>query len=814
MARYWHALANVICRWRVVFWAAVGIAAIVAAFGIPRLEFDTQQDTLVSSSSQLYKDNVQYQSKFGGGQLEVIFEGDPRTLLEGDNLARLEKVHDEIGKDNGFFSVTSPLTLLNAAATEIPQEVQQGVTQVQALQKKAESDARAQAVAQGKSAADADAAAQAAGSAAVQKYVAAHADEAKQFQEIGDLKITNPKFASFVIFGTDGKVRPDVQGLVPDASHALLVATITGNMSVNEQNDAASRLQGYINDAHFSGVTTTVAGEQLLLKDLSDSLRDSMPLLGAISVALMIVVVLTVFRARWRLLHLPIVALALVTAFGFMGWAGLPLTMASAAGLPILVALSVDFGIQFHNRYEEALERQRNAGAAMRHSLAAIGPALLTALVAACLGFAALRYSAVPMIRDFSLVLSLGIAVVFVVCLFVLNGILFHRDRKLTPATIPARKDSFIERGLGRVNHAIVGRALPILTLGVIVAVFGFAVDHRIRTETEPEQFIPADSQTLKDISKLSKLTSTSNSIDFLVNAPDVADPAVVKWMSGLGKSVSQSDSRITGVNSFATLLSSGGSEPDFSQQSIDDAIKGAPPAIVNGFITPDHKSADINVTIAHDVPLIDQSSIIDSITQSAHPPSGVTMEAAGLGVIGVAAEKQLTSHRLEMTFIALAAVLLLLLAVTRNIAYTLIVTLPIALVIGWTSAAMYVLQVPLNPLTAIAGPLVVALGTEFGILLMMRYKGERENGLTPQDAMATAYRLSGRAIAASAFTVVGAFLALAFHPFPLLSQFGIVAVLGVALSFAGAMLVMPPLLVWADETFSHSAEAVHDTPL
>jgi hypothetical protein len=38
--------------------------------------------------------------------------------------------------------------------------------------------------------------------------------------------------------------------------------------------------------------------------------------------------------------------------------------------------------------------------------------------------------------------------------------------------------------------------------------------------------------------------------------------------------------------------------------------------------------------------------------------------------------------------------------------------------------------------------------------------------------------------------------------------------VLGVALSFAGAMLVMPPLLVWSDETFSRVGEAVHHTPL
>jgi predicted RND superfamily exporter protein len=159
------------------------------------------------------------------------------------------------------------------------------------------------------------------------------------------------------------------------------------------------------------------------------------------------------------------------------------------------------------------------------------------------------------------------------------------------------------------------------------------------------------------------------------------------------------------------------------------------------------------------------------------------------------------------MTLLALSLTLLLLLAVTRNPMYAVLGVLPVGLAIGWTSAAMYVFRIPLNPLTSIGGPLVVALGTEFSILLMLRYREERQNGLAPAEAMGQAYILSGRAIAASAFTVMGAFLALVFHPFPLLSQFGSVAVIGVALSFAGAMLVMPPLLVWADETLTSMPE-------
>src|SRR5690242_1346154 len=91
MTRFWHVLADAIMRWRVLIWAALAIAAVVSDFRIPRIKFDTQQDTLVPSSSKLYKDNERYQTSFGGSQLEVIFTGDPLQLLSGDNLARLQK---------------------------------------------------------------------------------------------------------------------------------------------------------------------------------------------------------------------------------------------------------------------------------------------------------------------------------------------------------------------------------------------------------------------------------------------------------------------------------------------------------------------------------------------------------------------------------------------------------------------------------------------------------------------------------------------------------------------------------------------------
>jgi len=804
VGRFWDTLARLIVRWRFVTWGLALVAVIVAAFGIPRIQFDTQQDTLVSPNSQVFRDNVQFQKLFGGGQLAVIFDGNVLNLLQGENLVRLEQLDQRIKSDPRFLNVTSPDTLLNQAEVQVPAQVQQQAATVAALQKTASDAARAKALAAGKTAAEAQAAGDAAGSAAIQAFIQAHAAEAKQFAAVGALKKSNPKFVQFVLEGPDGKLRPEVTGLVPDLNHSLLIANIRGNMSVNEQNRAASDIKTFVREAGFQGITSTVTGEQLLLTAISNDLRGSIPELSIISLTLMVVIVLTVFRARWRLLHLPVVFLAMAIALGLIGFAHLPLTMASTAGLPILVGLSVDFGIQFHNRYEEEFDEGCTAAEALRRSLRGVGPALFTALVAACLGFAALRYSAVPMLQDFSSVLSVGIAVVFIICLFVLNGVLVHRDRRRQGVAAGGEPPSFIERVLARTYRATVVRPLPILILGALIALGGFVVDHRIATETEPNKFIPANSQVLKDITRLEDLTATANTIDFLVTARDVTSPEVLTWMNNLGQAVAAKDSRVTGTNSLVTLLTAGTSgPPDFSPKAVTATLATTSPDIVGQFVTPAHTAADFSFTIARNVTLLQQQTVIDEITQMASPPPGVTIAPAGMGVIGVAAESQLTSHRLSMTFLALAAVLVLLLAFTRSARLAVIAVLPVGLAIGWTSAAMYVLAVPLNPLTAISGPLVVALGTEFSIILMLRYREELRRGLLPGEAMERAYLRSGRAITASALTVMGAFLALAFNNFPLLSQFGIISVIGVTLSLAGGLLLMPPLLVWADETFA-----------
>ena len=152
------------------------------------------------------------------------------------------------------------------------------------------------------------------------------------------------------------------------------------------------------------------------------------------------------------------------------------------------------------------------------------------------------------------------------------------------------------------------------------------------------------------------------------------------------------------------------------------------------------------------------------------------------------------------MTIAALGAVALGLLIIYRNPAKAVLPVLPTVLALSASSVVIYLMGMELNPLTAVSGPLIIAMGTEFTVLIMSRYFEERENGHSPREAMGIASLRIGRAIAASGLTVIGGFAALAFSDFPLLESFGKVTALNMGLCLLASLIVLPPLLVWLDE--------------
>ena len=154
---------------------------------------------------------------------------------------------------------------------------------------------------------------------------------------------------------------------------------------------------------------------------------------------------------------------------------------------------------------------------------------------------------------------------------------------------------------------------------------------------------------------------------------------------------------------------------------------------------------------------------------------------------------------RMTMNLICLGAIFLILLIIYRRIDYTLFSVIPVGAVIAWSSLDMYLIGIPLNPLTSIIGVIVIGICTEFMVLLMGRYNEEKNNGLLPEEAMVTAISKIGRAITTTAMTTLGGFGVLIVSNFVIIREFGIATVLGVLLCLVITITVMPGIIVWYD---------------
>jgi predicted RND superfamily exporter protein len=152
------------------------------------------------------------------------------------------------------------------------------------------------------------------------------------------------------------------------------------------------------------------------------------------------------------------------------------------------------------------------------------------------------------------------------------------------------------------------------------------------------------------------------------------------------------------------------------------------------------------------------------------------------------------------MNLICLSAVFVVLLIVYRRIGSTVFTIIPVGAVIAWSSLDMYLIGIPLNPLTAILGVLIIGICTEFMVLLMGRYEEEKRLGLPPRDAMVTALSKIGRAIVTTALTTLGGFGILIVSNFVMIRDFGIATVVGVFLCMVITITVMPGLIVRYDE--------------
>jgi hydrophobe/amphiphile efflux-3 (HAE3) family protein len=736
--------------------AVVVVATALLAGGLPRLEFETSQASLIPPDSEVYQVNERYQDAFGGEPMLVLWNGPATELFAGSNLETLRALEDDLRATGRFRAVLGPYGAMAFAQDQMAE----------------------------------------AGDLVPPEAAAV---ELERLATVGEQSLDNPEFVRFLLTDPDGAIRGALRDNFPNEDHALLVVRLQGNRSIADQGEDADLVREVVARHPLEGFEVLATGPPVLLKEINEYLRGGMATLGLLAVVAMIVLLSVVFRARWRLLSLGVVCLGLVSAFGLLGYLGIPLSMVTISGLPILLGLGVDFAVQTHNRFEEELGGGGDGETATAAVMARMAGPLTIAMVAAVAGFLALQLSAVPMIDDFAVMLSVGMVVLVVEAIVVTTGVLLWRERR-SPSAAPSAAAVGGDR-LGhlvaRVTHLPTRWALGAAVVAVIVGAWGLVLGGTTPVQTDPEAWVGEDSASVEELVALRESTGYSSEIGFLIEADDVTSPEVSAWVTDYARSQLDTHPELVSSGSFAGIVRTLTVEPP-TAEAIDRVLDVASDDIVTSFVSDDRRSANLIFPMAP-MSLQAREDLMASMSADLDPPPGVVVTPSGLAVVGIELVNALEANRQLMTVTALGLVAAWLLVAYRRPLAALLPLVPVVAAVGGSALAVDLFGFELTPLTTVSGPLAIAITTEFSVLLVARYLEEREEGREPAAAAGNAVGRIGRAFLASGLSLLGGFLVLAFSPMPLLVDFGAVVALDVALALVSVLVLLPPLLEWAD---------------
>ncbi|MEV5686505.1 MMPL family transporter [Streptomyces sp. NPDC052164] len=188
---------------------------------------------------------------------------------------------------------------------------------------------------------------------------------------------------------------------------------------------------------------------------------------------------------------------------------------------------------------------------------------------------------------------------------------------------------------------------------------------------------------------------------------------------------------------------------------------------------------------------LSEQSRRALSDTMAKASRSGLTVEAGGTALKG-----ERGSHAAEVVGLGVAAVVLLLTLGSLLAAGLPLITALVGVGIGVCSITALASTFELDSTTSVLAMMLgLAVGIDYALFIVSRYRSELADGRLPEDAAGRALGTAGSTVIFAGLTVVIALAGLAVVNIPLLTKMGVAAAGTVVLAVLVALTLVPALL-------------------
>ena len=603
-------------------------------------------------------------------------------------------------------------------------------------------------------------------------------------------QLNDPDFVLKLVFEPSlgfATPKPRFAYLFPTDQTALIQARLRPGLSDSERRRAVELVREATASKAFrlERGRYLVSGAPVVEQAVADDIGGWVwPLL--VASVLLVAAALLLSRVRGRLLPLaPALAGAALT-YGLMSLFGASLTFGTLAVLPLVVALGAAATLLLRWAFGDLRGR---AGA------------FAAAVAAVELGLLALLTSPAPIVKQLGGFSALGLALAIACALALLP--LRQPDRR--PSRSPRSAPALAGRTWMGVMRAATGRPGRVLAVAAAIAVGGWVASANTNVEASLQRLAPSDTGAVRDARTVARQTGLDGDAVVVVRSSRLTSPAVLRWMSGYQRRILSrhgyrddrrcQDAELCPGLSLTSLI--GGPR---TPAQVRRELRLLPRYYSRAVLSNDRRTTIITFRVRSG-PASEQQDLVADMRSQLDPPAGVSAQVAGPAVVSGGSSSELGSTWLAFTVLVLAALVVLLLLTTGSARLASALAAPALLASGWSGLVLFLLPVPVNPLSTATVALAMALTGALSAAAAPAYRAERRSGAVPAAALATSYSGLRAPLAAAGLVVVAGLAAPIVSVAPALHDFGIAAAVDVAVTLLAAAIVLPAALVWSEQS-------------
>ena len=585
----------------------------------------------------------------------------------------------------------------------------------------------------------------------------------------------NDKHIANILSVTAGPASPN--GLVQTASVAMTNDIVNG--SGTQAGDAIkilrADLEPLISGAGLYAGVTGAAAQQL---DSQQSGNKAEQVVLLATLILILVLLLVIFRSPIIAL-MPIITIAIVAevAQGLIADVNSALNLNANSQttvilIVVLFGIGTDYILFLMFRYRERLRAGDAPKQAMATAVERVGEVIASAASVVIVAFLALLLSSLSIFRSLGPTLAIAVAVTLVAALTLIPAVVtLLGTRVFWPSKAWQREPkgarfAAIGSSLGKRPAAFAGVSGLVL-VALAIGALGFKPTFDLSSAGIPST---AESQVA--------LTVLERGLP-----PGATDPTQV-YLHATSGTLTAAE-----IADYGTKLKT------------MDGVGAVAPANVSA----DKATAEYTVTLSEDP---QSTTAVNTVKNGLRPQAHAAAPPGTYALVGgttaVFADIQAaTNHDYAVVFpVAAVIILVILMLLLRSLVAPWYLMLSVGLGFGATlGATVLVFQVFAGQaglvflLPVYMYLFVVALGTDYNILMIARLREQAQSGMTPRQAAADAVRHAGPAIGSAGLILAGTFASLVLAGNSILQQVGFAVAAGIALAaFVMAMFFSPSL--------------------